>query len=347
MKRLTRQQFRLLGAALAAVLLIGGATAGFLLLQPDASTDEQPVKAPQRVSHVNGETRITLGAAAQRQAGIITQQLATGSWGASLRAYGIVLDPQPLSELANRYVSARAQLQSALARADGAQLAAERARTLYADQQNMSAAQLQAAEASYRTERASVAASQSDLATLAASAQQSWGPVLGESLLKGTLLATRIAARQQLLVQVTLWPGETAAAQPTDAWVQLDDGMRVTLNYVSPATHTDPHIQGASLLFTAPAAAGLLPGMSVVVRLPGTGTLTGALLPPSAVIWTEGGAWAYFKSGPGVFVRRRVPSESALPEGYLVNLPQGTEAVVQGAQMLLSEEQRALLRVTD
>lgn len=344
---LTSHRIQLLGAAL---LVLGSATAGFLLQHKGADDSDEPIPAPQRVSHAQGEARISLDAAAQRESGIVTRRLTTGSWGTQLRAYGTVLDPQPLAELANRYLSARAQLQSAQARADGAHLALERARKLYADQQNMSAAQLQAAEASDRTERANVAAALSELSTVAATAQQSWGPVLSESLQKGTSLAARLAARQELLVQVTLRPGENAAPTPAGAYVQLDDATHIALTYLSPATHTDPRIQGVSLLFTAPAAASLLPGMNVLVLLPAKGTVSGTLVPAPAVVWTDGAAWAYFKSGAGVFVRRKVSTQNPQPEGYvaqLPNLPAGSEAVVQGAQMLLSEEQRAQIRVDD
>jgi hypothetical protein len=211
----------------------------------------------------------------------------------------------------------------------------------------MSAAQLEAARSAYRTEQADLAAAQSELATLAATARQGWGPVLGEALLKGAPLANRLIAREELLLQVTLRPGETAAGDPADAYLERDDGSHVALRYVSPATRTDARIQGLSLLFTAPAAAGLLPGMSIQVWLPGGRALSGVLLPPAAVVWAQGAAWAYFKSGERTFVRRRIPTAGVEPGGYVVSEPDGSEVVVQGAQLLLSEEQRAQIRLGD
>jgi hypothetical protein len=334
--------------ALASLLVLIGASLSFLALREGSDDDDAPIKAPQRVSSQHGETVITLDPAAQRKAGIRTVRLRNASFGEPLRAYGSVLDAQPLTELSNRYVTARAQLEIARARLASSKLAFERAQKLFKDQQNMSSAQLQAAEAAYRTDRATFAAAQSELDTLAATAQQSWGGTLSEALINTTPLLTRLRERQEVLLQVTLRPGENASPSPTDAFVQMDDGTRVALRYVSPATRTDPHIQGASLFFTAPATAGLLPGMNVLVSVPTARNLMGTLVPQSAIIWTQGAPWAYLKSGTSQFARHGIPKDAPVTaEGYVVSLPDDTEVVVEGAQMLLSEEQKSQAKVTD
>jgi hypothetical protein len=325
---------------------MSAATVSFLVLREGTDTDDQPVQASQRVSHRDGLTQITLDPAAQRQAGIQTQELHVATWSASLTAYGTVLDAQPLADLASRYTTARAQEAAARSRAESARLALARARTLFEDQQNMSTAQLQAAQSAYRTEEAGLRAVESELAALAAQAQLAWGPVLKDALVKDRAPLTWLASGQEQLLQVTLRPGETAGSTE-GAVAQPDGGARIPLRYLSPAARTDPRIQGASLLFTVPAGAGLLPGMTVRVWLPGTRALAGALIPSSAVVWTQGVAWAYFRSGQSAFVRRPVPTGSPQPDGYVVSGATDSEVVVQGAQMLLSEEQRAEARVSD
>lgn len=335
--------------AVAAVVVLSAATLSFITFRGDAAhDDEEPIRAPQRVSLLHGETVITLDPAAQRLAGIQTARLQQTLWGQRLRAYGTVLDPQPLTELANRYVAARAQAETASARLDSSRREFERATRLFRDEENISQAQLQASEAAYRSDRAAFSAARSELDTLAATARQSWGAVVGTAVSKATPLLARLTARQELLLQVTLRPGEIAASAPVDAFVQRDDGSRVPLRYVSPAARTDPRIQGESLLFAAPGTAGLLPGMNVLVSLPGARSARGALVPRSAIVWTQGAAWAYVRSGTSRFVRTGVATDAATSAGYVVsNLPGDTEVVVQGAQMLLSEERRAEARVTD
>jgi hypothetical protein len=129
----------------------------------------------------------------------------------------------------------------------------------------------------------------------------------------------------------------------------LDDGSRVPLQFVSAATKTDPRIQGLSFFFTAPAVSGLLPGMSVAAFLPSGQTLEGAVVPPSAIVWGQGRAWTYFRTGPESFARRAVATDRPAPGGgYLAQgLKENAQVVVQGAQMLFSEEFRAQIHVRD
>jgi hypothetical protein len=351
---------KLLLALAAGCLVLSAATVSFIAFHDTSRDDDEPIRAPQRVSSQHGDTVITIDPAMQRMSGIQTLQLKNTSWTQPLRAYGIVLDVEPLIDLAHRCVAAREQVEAARARLAASQLAFERASKLFKDQQNVSSAQLQASETAYRADRAGFNTAQSELDTLAATAQQSWGAELGEAAMQGlhptkgpntpreTPLLTRLAQRQELLLQVTLRPGEIPAPSPTEAFVQMDDGSHVTLRYVSLAPRTDPRIQGVSLFFTAPRMPGLLPGMNVLVSLPTARTVQGAIVPQSAVVWMHGSAWAYIRSGASQFVRHSIPTDAPMPAGYGVrDLPDDAEVVVQGAQMLLSEEHRAEARVTD
>ena len=332
--------------AIGAILVVGGAAIwGFVEGRGEAAREaeeERPFKPPQRVSIENGEPVITLDVAAQREEGIETAALRNAPYQDQLRAYGTVLDLQPLTELANGYANAKAQVQTAQAKLAASQTAFERAQKLYKDQQNMSAAQLQAAEAAFRVDQAGLAAAQSQLGTIALTAQQSWGQALGQALVQTAPLLARLIARQDVLLQVTLRPGQAVVQPLPDASVQLYDGSRVPLRFVSAATKTDPRIQGLSFFFTAPADSGLLPGMSVVALLPSGQTVEGAVVPASAIVWQQGRAWAYFRAGPQTFARRAMATNLPAPRGgYVVTgIPDNAEVVVEGAQTLLSEEFR-------
>lgn len=335
-----------------AVLLVGGiATWGFVSGRgkaAQAADTEQQVHTPQRVSTQNGEPIITLDTAAQRNSGITTARLKTARHPQPLRAFGAVLDLQALTELSNNLANARAQEESARAKLAASHTAFERAQDLYRDQQNMSAAQLQAAEATFRTDQAGLASAQSQLQTLAVTAQLNWGPTLAQALLRATPLLTRLTTRKDVLLQVTLRPDQVAVQTPAGAWVELDDGSRRPLEFVSAATKTDPRIQGASFFFTA-SATGLLPGMSVVALVPTTRVFEGVAVPPAAIVWAQGRAWAYFRTAPNTFARRAVPTDLPAPAGGYVMQGQAdnVEVVVQGAQMLFSEEFRAQAQVSE
>ncbi len=338
--------------AVAVVLLLaGGAVAGFLAGRGEQSAEaerEAPIKAPQRVTQVGGENFITLAPDIQKQGGIETAELPRVTMQAPVTGYGIVLDLQPLTELANRIAVAKTDRDIAAAKLAASRTAYERAKGLYQDRQNVSAAQLQAAEAEFRTDQASMTAADSRLFTQETSAVQAWGPVLGQAMAGQSPLLARLLNREEVLVQVTLPPDRAVAAAPQQA-TGGDSGAAVTLALVSPATRTDPRIQGLSFFYTAPGGSGLLPGTSVVVHLLAGPAAAGVEVPPSAVVWWQGRAWVYLRDHPDTFVRRGISTDVPEPGGgyFVAGLPQPIVVVVQGAQALLSEEFRAQIKVGD
>ncbi len=343
----------LLRIAVAVVIVLGlGALViwGFSAGRKQAALEaerESPVKVPLRVSTENGASVITLDRAAQQQSGVETTILQRAPYQQQIRAYGTVLDLQQFTDLSNNYVNAKAQLQAVQAKLAASQGAFERARRLYEDQQNMSAAQLQAAEATYRADRAALASAQSQLRTLAATAEQNWGPVFGQALVAELPMVTRLIERQDFVVQVTLPPGVFIEKVPEIASAQLGNARRVRLKYVSAATKTDPKIQGLSFFYIAPAESGLLPGLNVLAFLPDGTPVAAGMVPQSAVVWVQGKAWVYLRTGPQTFTRREIATDLPTPDGgYVIKgLPSKTQLVTQGAQALLSEEFRAQFQV--
>src|ERR1700730_6919405 len=138
------RRLKLLLSAVAVLLVAGLATWGFISGRHEADAD-QPIQAPQRASTQNGEPVITLDPAAQRNNGITTAKLNAARHSEPLRAFGTILDLQALTDLSNNSANARAQQEAARAKLAASRPALERAEDLYKDQQNMSAAQVQAA----------------------------------------------------------------------------------------------------------------------------------------------------------------------------------------------------------
>ncbi len=340
-----RRQATLVVALLA--LVLGAFVASVLALatrsgRADEDEAEEAVSAPSRVAVKNGVVTLTFDAGAQRNAGIATERARPAPAEQMTHAYGTILDAAQLTELGNQYLDAKARVEMAQARVAVSRAAFARATTLYKDRQNVSAAELQSAEGRFGVDQAALGAAQSHLATVAASAQQAWGPVLWQALLDDAPLVKRLIARRDYLVKATLSPEVTVPTPPNTATVSVA-GKWTALQFVSPATATDPRVQGTSYFYLAPAESGLLPGMNVTVDLPMAEAPTGVIVPLSAVVWLDGKAWVYLRTGSETFVRRAIEADRAAPGGgYIVSgLPADAEIAIRGAQMLLSEEFRA------
>jgi hypothetical protein len=309
---------------------------------------EQPIKPPQRVSLEKGQSVITLDAATQQASGLRTAELQATQHHELLRAYGTVLDLQPLVDLDNSYAVAKAQVNAAQAKLDASRAEFERENTLFKTETSVvTLDKLQAAEAAFHTDEASLASAQAQLRTVEETAKQSWGPILGQQLGEEEQTFARLVQRQEFLVQVTLPPGMVIDSPALRATIQLANGQEQEITYVSPAMKTNPAIQGVSFLYTTPSSTDLLPGMNVLVFLPLTSTVDGVVVPKNAVVWWQGRAWVYVRTGPTTFERHAISTDHPLSEGgYLDSgLTSGTDVVVQGAQMLLSEEFRAQLQI--
>jgi hypothetical protein len=347
--RLRTSPWRSLVAALlvAAPLLLGGLiTSG----HGDEDDAESTVRARSRVGVKNGVVVLTLTAAEQQDAGIVTARPPPAPAQSVLIGYGSVLDAAGLTDLSSRYQDALSSVQTAEAKLAVARAAYERAKVLHQDQQNVSTAQLQDAEGAFRMDRTALAAAQSRLNNVMASAKQDWGNVLGEALISQAPLIANLVDRRDYLIKVTLSPDETMATPPATATTRLKGGPDIPLDFISPATSTDPKLQGLSYFYKATAQSGVLPGFHLDVSL----TTHAAdsrmvVVPEAAIIWLQGKAWVYRRIGPTTFERREISPDRAAPDGgYMVSdLTSDAQIVVRGAQMLLSEEFRAQAPIED
>src|SRR6185295_10506698 len=123
------------------------------------------------------------------------------------------------------YASAKSQLQTTQAKLALSRAAFQRARALYQGlPQTISLAQFQTAEAGFQVDQASVVAAEAQLRALTQTAAQVWGPVFARALVEGAPILTRLIERQDVLVQLTLRPGELVAMPPVPAFVQSERG---------------------------------------------------------------------------------------------------------------------------
>lgn len=322
--------------------------AGFLWA---GSAESQKVSESAKAERPNSNAEtatVWLSPEQQKQIGLRTAVLEAAPHPEQFRAYGAVLDAARITELTNGYANAQAQLQTAQARFEVARSAFERARTLV-ESSALAKKDAEVAEGTFRTDRAALAAAESQIKTIAATAQQEWGPIIGKAIVERSPDVVRLIEREQLLVQVTLAPGTTLATPPPTALAKAPtrDG-NIDLRYISSASRTDPRIQGLSYFFSAPGDSGFLPGMNTTVYVPSGKTYDGVFVEDTAIVRWQGRSWVYLRAGADAFKRYPISTDQPVSDDdYVVrDLPPDSEIVLRGAQVLLSEEAKSELRGT-
>jgi hypothetical protein len=353
--RSTSAPWRRVALAILLVLVLAGGLGSIfhaLVGQTRADDNDDPesvANPPTRVTIKNGVTVLTLSDADVQNAGIECAHLAPAPAENTILGFATVLDPAALADLNSQYVDAETQVKSADAKLAISQAAFERAKVLYNDQQNISAAQRQSAQSGFENDTAALTTARARLTAVAAAARRNWGSVLGAALVNHAPLIAALIERHEYLAKVTLPAGVVPAAPPETAAAALNNSTKIRLAYVSLATATNPKLQGIGYFYTAPAQDELLPGLNLEVSLAVKSAERGWVVPNSAVVWLEGQAWIYIRSDARTFIRREIsPDRPAGNDGYIIaELPPDAEVAVRGAQMLLSEEFRAQVPVED
>lgn len=340
MRRTTRfaQAPALAVAALVAVVMLATACGG-----GDSDDEDKPVSAPPRVVTEGGESVVTFDAATLAHAGLTIEPLQAVTHQVEVTAYGSVLDLTGLAEASGAIATARARIAGAQAVLRAARAEYERTKALNADDNAASQKALEQAAAAFHTAEAETHGAQAGLASLAADSRQRWGTVIAGWLEHGSPRLDALLRQRDRLAQLTVPAGTTLESAPDTATLDGGRGAGITAHLVSPAPSGDPRIQGESLLFAVPAGPLLLPGASVTATLPAGAPSTGVAVPAGAVVLLDGTSWVYVERSAGRFVRRRVATDVPLTGGWFVSqgLVPGDRVVVQGAQLLLSEEGRA------
>ncbi|MDE3010110.1 MAG: hypothetical protein KGI67_04420 [Pseudomonadota bacterium] len=167
-----------------------------------------------------------------------------------------------------------------------------------------------------------------------------WGEALLLALEQpdGGAVAGVLDGRQRLLL--------VAAGDAAHATVSvLGAGGPLAVSRLGPATQVTAGGSRPTWYWLAPA--GILRSGQRVSMPVGTATHTmGVRVPEAAVVWHAGQPWVYLEEGPGRFRRQAIEAPAALASDWFVAAPlrPGQRVVVQGAQLLLSEESKALIR---
>ncbi|MHB8728661.1 MAG: hypothetical protein ACYC9K_06435 [Sulfuricaulis sp.] len=174
-------------------------------------------------------------------------------------------------------------------------------------------------------------------AALRRSAAQGYGAALAAALTRPTSAFAEIFRGKSALLEITVPAGGTA---PRTLPARDIRGRRLTLSRLAPAA------QPEHWFYRAATSAGLAPGDTVSIFLSGAAAAAGVTVPAAAIVWHDGVPWVYVRRDGRRFTRlnlaRAVPRADA---GYwTAALTPNDEIVVQGAQLLMSEEFRARIQ---
>lgn len=274
------------------------------------------------------------------------------------------LTPAERTAMTERLAAARAEAASAQAAVAAAKAAYERARTLHADNQNVSTRAVQEAEARLLSEQARAAGAAETVGLLGAAVAgpattplrlSRGGQVVevlaqpGEAVEGGQPLL-RVVRFEKLLARVEAPAGEPVLPGAATARVVVlgHEGQPLAAERVAVGAAIEPGTPGQTFLFRVHAGSlPLRPGMAVTAYLRAPGPRRqGVIVPRSGVVHAEGKFWVYVRASEGALARRAVTLERELGRGWFVTagLRPGDRVVAEGAQALLSEEYKSQVR---
>ncbi|MEW6347140.1 MAG: metal transporter [Paraburkholderia sp.] len=308
-----------------------------------ASAQVAPGQPVPTVQTVNGETVVVVAADVQRASHIDVAPLVAVAIRPSNDAYAAVVDLQPLFDLRNRQATARADYETLRAQAGNSRAQYERSRVLFEDDRNISQKSLQDAGAVMQADQAKLRAAESAQSGLEATMRQQFGDALtSAAMAPASSLFQRLLTGRTSVLRVTL-PGDYTGAAPAQITVDTPDGQQVAAQMLSASPQGDPAVQGNPYFY---ATGSTLPvGTRTSAHLPSSNPGTsGIAIPERAVVWYGGQRWVYVRTAPTRFTRRFVAATTTYTgdQGLVVSsgLHAGDQVVIDGAQLLLSEELR-------
>ena len=345
MKRVLQWMVWCLGvAAVAAVVLYSARRVHSESQEASAAeTKEGSQSAEKPATGPNGEPVVHLNPAGRAASGVRTATLERVSGRTETQVVAVVLSPQDLLDLRTAYIAAAVQVEKAKAALNASSLEYQRLSQLNQEDKNASDKAVQAAEATFRSDQATLHNAEQILELAKMPAIQRWGSVVSRWITGDTPLLHDVLEARRLLLQGTLPSGTPAAQQ---LLIQAGQHTEEAI-LLSPIPRVDPRFQTPSYLYTAVAEKELVTGMNLVAFAPGGSQQKGVLLPREAVLWWQGKSWVYIEMAPGSFTRKEVSLNTPLRNGWFLQsgLTPGDHVVTTGAQQLLSQEFRSQTQV--
>jgi hypothetical protein len=314
------------------------------------NSQEEEIESPNRVTEKAGINIVSLPLATQQNSGIQTAKVNTAQFQGEIKSFGHVVSIDSLIEAKNQYLNLMSNANVVRANSQQNLQQYRRLKALNEDDKNVSDRAVQEALALVNADNANIKSNTLQLKNLENATKLQWGESLAKLAFEDKLPThlANLINRTNVLVQVSLpLSSENPAADSSINITPLNESLAsIQAIYVSPATSADTNGFGKTFYYSAPADQ-LRIGMRVNVELGDTKSdaINGVIIPNDAVVWYAGTPWAYFKQGKDQFVRKPISTDSEVDAGWFnPDLDPSNEVVVRGAQLLLSEEFKYLIK---
>lgn len=273
------------------------------------------------------------------------------------------LTPLETADVQSRWVDALAEIEEGRADLDAARASLEQKKRLNTEQGLVSDRSLEETQARTRNAEARLAAAQKrgELYEALVKGQGRNGALFpldlpdggeivelaarpGEVVDAGQILLRTVQA-DALLARVFLFAGDAArpSKDPTQLQFSTLGDATVAAIWVGLAPQVGATTGGQALLYRVEESGDLplRPGMTFEAHIPTEGEpLHGVVVPRSALLRHAGLTWVYLQAEGDRFERRSCVLNSPSKDGWFVSegLSDGDKVVVEGAQLLLSEE---------
>jgi len=309
---------------------------------------EEEIESLDRVTENEGVSTVVLSPAVQKNSGISTAKVTPMSYQKEIKSFGTVVPIDALIEAKTQLLNLKAALASAQANSQQHRTQYNRLKTLNADDKNVSDLAVQQAQALVTNDNALINSRALEISNLESSINLKWGKSLAALALGNQTkpVFNKLLARKSVLIQASL-PFSAADPKPGDfiAITPLNGNSPIKATYISAATQADSNGAGKTFYYSAPAE-NLRIGMRVAVEMNAKNTQSnGVVIPSSAVVWYAGTPWAYFKEVDNQFIRKPISAEAEVDTGWFNStFDADSVVVVKGAQLLLSEEFKYLIK---
>ena len=323
------------------------------------SSQDEEIENPSHITEDAGVNIVSLSPAAQQNSGITTAKLNHTSFQNEIKSFGSVVNIDSLMEAKARFLSQKTTINIARSGSGQNIQQYQRLKTLNEDDKNVSDRAVQEALAMVNADKASVTSGELQLKNLHTNTKLQWGEALAKLAFEDKL-APHLASlldRRNVLIQVSL-PLNTAtpkAGSTINVTPLNESTSSIKAIYISPASSSDSSAYGKTFYYSAPADL-LRIGMRINVNISNnvSDAAKGAIIPNTAVVWYAGKPWAYFKQGQNKagldqFVRMPISTDNEVGSGidsgwFNEGIDENSEVVVSGAQLLLSEEFKYLIK---
>lgn len=277
--------------------------------------------------------------------GVETIELATSYFSPEFKALATIINLKPLLEIRSDCKKALAALNVAKVTEQSALQELRRLKSLAKGAGSVATKKVNYAQASWREEKAKLQGYQFELDAIRDESIQAWGQEISNWVLaKESVQWQRLLSRQDSLLLVTL-PID-ASLPETVSYIRVSRGasdkQARKAYFIAPAHIAGQDVQGETYFFKI-ASGKLRTGMRLDAWVSqGDEPLKGVFVSDKAIVWHEGQPWAYLQIEDDLYQRVALQGGLKAATGIFMtdDVVVGNELVMQGAQMLLSEEFR-------